>query len=109
MDLRYSESDEAFRTELRSWLERTLPELPTRPSWDDWAGRRRFDTDWQRRLYDAGYAAINWPKAYGGRDASPSEQLVSGSAIVRPQQEADAIARAVLDATNRRLAYISPS
>ena len=50
--------------------------LPTRPSWDDWAGRRRFDTDWQRRLYDAGYAAINWPKAYGGRDASPSEQLV---------------------------------
>ena len=32
----------------------------------------------------------------------PSEQLVSGSAIVRPQQEADAIARAVLDATNRR-------
>src|SRR5206468_818900 len=76
MDLRYSESDEVFRTELRSWLERTLPELPTRPSWDDWAGRRRFDTDWQRRLYDAGYAGVNWPKEYGGRDASPSEQLV---------------------------------
>src|SRR5258708_6560994 len=37
----------------------------------------------------------------------PSEQLVSGSAIVRPQQEADAVARAVLDATNRRLAYMS--
>jgi hypothetical protein len=39
----------------------------------------------------------------------PSEQLVSGSAIVRPQQEADAVARAVLDATNRRIAYISVS
>jgi len=37
----------------------------------------------------------------------PSEQLVSGSAIVRPQQEADAVARAVLDATNRRLAYVN--
>ena len=37
----------------------------------------------------------------------PSEQLVSGSAIVRPQQEPDAVARAVLDATNRRIAYIS--
>ena len=37
----------------------------------------------------------------------PSEQLVSGSAIVRPQQEADAVARAVLDATNGRLAYMS--
>jgi hypothetical protein len=39
----------------------------------------------------------------------PSEQLVSGSAIVRPLQEADAVARAVLDATNRRLVYISPT
>jgi len=37
----------------------------------------------------------------------PSEQIVSGSAIVRPQQEADAVARAVLDATNRRLAFVS--
>jgi hypothetical protein len=37
----------------------------------------------------------------------PAEQLVSGSAIVRPQQEADAVVRAVLDATNRRIAYIS--
>ena len=39
----------------------------------------------------------------------PSEQLVSGSAIVRPQQENDAVARAVLDATNRRMAYLSLS
>jgi hypothetical protein len=37
----------------------------------------------------------------------PNEQLVAGSAIVRPQQEADAVARAVLDATNRRLGYVS--
>jgi hypothetical protein len=37
----------------------------------------------------------------------PNEQVVAGSAIVRPQQEADAVARAVLDATNRRLAYVS--
>jgi hypothetical protein len=37
----------------------------------------------------------------------PLEQLVSGSAIVRPHQEADAVARAVLDATNRRLPYVT--
>jgi hypothetical protein len=37
----------------------------------------------------------------------PGEHIVSGSALVRPQQEADAIARAVLDATNRRLAYVA--
>src|SRR5262249_49200127 len=76
VDLRYSEPDELFRAELRSWLEQTLPQLPNRPSWNDWAGRRRYDTDWQRRLFDAGYAGINWPREFGGRDASPSEQLV---------------------------------
>jgi hypothetical protein len=37
----------------------------------------------------------------------PSEQIVAGAAIVRPQQEADAVARAVLDATNRRLTYLT--
>jgi hypothetical protein len=33
----------------------------------------------------------------------PQEQVVSGSAVVRMGLEADAVARAVLDATNRRL------
>jgi alkylation response protein AidB-like acyl-CoA dehydrogenase len=76
VDLRDSEADAAFRAELRAWLARTLPELPAVPARDDWPGRVRYDTDWQRRLHDAGYAGINWPREYGGRDASPSEQLV---------------------------------
>jgi hypothetical protein len=38
--------------------------------------------------------------------APPNEQVVSGSAIVRANQEADAVARAVLDATNRRLPHL---
>jgi hypothetical protein len=38
--------------------------------------------------------------------APPTEQVVSGSAIVRANHEADAVARAVLDATNRRLPHL---
>jgi hypothetical protein len=38
--------------------------------------------------------------------APPTEQVVSGSAIVRANHEADAVARAVLDATNRRLPHV---
>ncbi|MBV8949277.1 MAG: hypothetical protein JOZ99_00260 [Actinobacteria bacterium] len=37
----------------------------------------------------------------------PGEQLVSGSAVVRGHQEPDAVARAVLDATNRRLPQLA--
>lgn len=76
MDLRYSEADEAFRAELAAWLNAELAELGPPPARDDWAARRNFDTDWQRRLFDAGYAGINWPTEYGGRGGSPSEQLV---------------------------------
>jgi len=76
MDLRDSDAEAAFRAELRHWLERTLPELPTPPGRDDWPARVRYDTDWQRRLFDAGYAGMSWPAEYGGRDAPPGEQVV---------------------------------
>jgi hypothetical protein len=39
--------------------------------------------------------------------APPSEQVVAGAAIVHAQHDADAVARAVLDATNRRLTWAS--
>ena len=76
MRLSYSDSERALASELRSWLAQVLPGLPPRPDPNDWKARRRYDTDWQRRLFDAGYAGIAWPRAYGGREASPTEQLV---------------------------------
>jgi alkylation response protein AidB-like acyl-CoA dehydrogenase len=76
VDLRYTESEQAFRAELRAWLAETIPTLPPKPSRDDWPGRRDYDTHWQRLLYDAGYAGINWPKEYGGRGATPTEHLI---------------------------------
>ncbi len=76
MDLRYSAADELFRSELREWLAAELALLPPTPHRDDWLARRSYDTDWQRRLFDAGYAGLSWPKAYGGQEASPGRQLV---------------------------------
>ncbi|CAB4650851.1 MAG: acyl-CoA dehydrogenase [Actinobacteria bacterium] len=76
MDLRYSDVDEAFRARLREWLSSELPKLPEQPPRDDWSARRGWDTDWQRRLFDAGYAGINWPKEFGGQGATPSQHLV---------------------------------
>jgi alkylation response protein AidB-like acyl-CoA dehydrogenase len=76
VDLRYSDAEQAFRSSLRAWLDATLPGLPDKPSPDDWPGRRAYDTHWQRLLYDAGYAGVDWPTEGGGRGASPVEELI---------------------------------
>jgi len=76
VDLRYSREEEEFRSLLRRWLATTVPSLPAKPAPDDWAGRRAYDTRWQRLLFDAGYAGVDWPPEGGGRGASPIEQLI---------------------------------
>ncbi|MDA8274289.1 MAG: acyl-CoA dehydrogenase family protein [Actinomycetota bacterium] len=76
MDLTETEDEHRFRTELRSWLAEALPTLPPPPAATDWPARRAYDTRWQRMLFDAGYAGVDWPADSGGRGASPVEQLV---------------------------------
>ena len=76
MDLRYTKAEEDFRAELRAWLAEVLPDVPPEPDANDWDARRAWDTGWQRMLFDAGYAGINWPKEYGGRGATPTEHLI---------------------------------
>jgi alkylation response protein AidB-like acyl-CoA dehydrogenase len=74
--LRETAEERAFRHELREWLDEVLPKLPPAPPFEDWTAKRAYDTGWQRRLYDAGYAGISWPVEYGGRGATPSEELI---------------------------------
>ncbi|MFF3862382.1 acyl-CoA dehydrogenase family protein [Streptomyces sp. NPDC002209] len=76
MDLAYTDEEQEFRARLRAWLAKVLPELPARPSPDDWPGRRAYDAGWQRRLYDAGYAGLHWPVDAGGRGATPTQHLI---------------------------------
>ena len=77
MELRYSDADESFRAELHALARgRRCPRSRRSRARDAWAERRKWDTDWQRRLFDAGYAGLHWPKEYGGRGASPTEQLI---------------------------------
>ncbi|MYH95511.1 MAG: acyl-CoA dehydrogenase, partial [Acidimicrobiia bacterium] len=76
MDIRFSAEEIAFRDELRGWLKEVLPTLGDPPDSDDWTARRKWDTGWQRMLYDAGYAGINWPSEFGGRGSTPTEHLI---------------------------------
>ena len=76
MDLRYSEAELEFRSRLRAWLADSVPRLPSPPHGDDWPARREYDTAWQRRLFDTGYAGVDWPAEHGGLGSSPTEQLI---------------------------------
>ena len=76
MDIRFSADEIAFRDELRAWLGEVLPTLGDPPDRDDWTARREWDMGWQRKLYDAGYAGINWPSEFGGRGSTPTEHLI---------------------------------
>jgi alkylation response protein AidB-like acyl-CoA dehydrogenase len=80
VDLTLSPSEEAFRDELRAWLEANHPgEAPD----DDDARAFQFRREWQGKLHEAGWAGISWPKDYGGRGASLIEQAIFSEEMVR--------------------------
>jgi alkylation response protein AidB-like acyl-CoA dehydrogenase len=75
MDLTFSDRETAFRDELRAWLAENPPEAkPPADAGDD--AQFAYRRDWQRRLYDGGWAAPAWPTEYGGRGASQSESAI---------------------------------
>jgi alkylation response protein AidB-like acyl-CoA dehydrogenase len=73
MDLAFSAEDDRFRDEARTWLAEHAPR-ERRPH--DLAAARAFDLAWQRAQYDAGWAGIGWPEAFGGRELSLTRQLI---------------------------------
>ena len=90
MNLTYSDDDERFRTELRAWLEVEVARHGSPPPPGDWPARRAYDTAWQRKLSDAGYAGLHWPAAFGGRGLPVSQQLVYLEEYARPARRTSA-------------------
>src|ERR1700731_422881 len=84
MRLRYGDEDEAFRSLLRDWLSSQLPprEKMLEPKHSsahlpDWARA------WQRKLFDNGWLVPGWPPEYGGRNATPVQQMVYFEELAR--------------------------
>ena len=78
MDFSYPAEVEQFRVELRDWLSANLNDeliAARRPSGRDDATFAMLRT-WNRNMADAGWAAVSWPREYGGRGATVLEQLV---------------------------------
>jgi alkylation response protein AidB-like acyl-CoA dehydrogenase len=71
MNLRDSPDEAAFRTDVRDWLAANLP--------------GESGPGWSRRLYDAGYAGMTWPKEYGGHGAPYSHQAIQLEEFARQE------------------------
>ncbi|HSF01889.1 MAG TPA: acyl-CoA dehydrogenase family protein, partial [Solirubrobacterales bacterium] len=79
MDLTLTADEQAFRDEVRSWLEANHP--GAEPDGED--AKFEFRRDWQGRLHQAGWAGISWPKEYGGRGATLIEQAIFSEEMAR--------------------------
>ncbi len=73
MDLKFSDEDTSFRARARQWLSHNVPRAP-RPAHGSAAAQ--FDREWQRKLFDHGWAGINWPKEHGGLGLSGLQQVI---------------------------------
>jgi alkylation response protein AidB-like acyl-CoA dehydrogenase len=79
VDLKYSPEAEAFRQQVRAWLEVHAPKGEHRPydtitvaTDEEWQARK----DWFRKLHSGGWVGISWPREYGGRDTPVMQAMV---------------------------------
>ncbi len=78
MDLNHTPQEQRFRDEVRTWFAENVPKdwVKRRDEEESMLGRFEYLRGWQRRLYDAGWAGISWPKDFGGRGAPVMEQVI---------------------------------
>jgi alkylation response protein AidB-like acyl-CoA dehydrogenase len=79
MDLTLTQDEQAFRDEVRAWLEANHPG----PEPDGEEPKFEFRRAWQRKLHDGGWAGISWPNEFGGRGASLIEQSIFSEEMAR--------------------------
>ena len=85
MDLSFSEDEERFRQRVRAFMQANLPEGWGTPAYRQGAGDdvTVLQRDWTRRLHQAGFLGMAWPKEYGGQGASQIELAIFNEEAAR--------------------------
>src|SRR5216683_109966 len=83
MDLKLSPEELQFRDELRGWLHANMPS-----DWSEWREKPIEESfpylrAWQRKLHEGRWAAVSWPKEYGGRSATLTQQAIFWEEMAR--------------------------
>jgi alkylation response protein AidB-like acyl-CoA dehydrogenase len=71
-----SDDDAAFADEFTSWLDEHLPDAHQKMADAGPTDRRMLARAWQAQMAEGGWAAISWPKEFGGRAATARQQLI---------------------------------
>ena len=79
MDLNDTPELAEYRTRVRAWLSEHAADAPSGGGDVAVAARR----EWQRKLAEAGLAAVTWPAEYGGQGLGPLHQVVVNQEIGR--------------------------
>jgi alkylation response protein AidB-like acyl-CoA dehydrogenase len=84
MDLSYTPEQEVFRRQVRKWIKANLParEKDAQPLESGDPKRIQHYKAWQRKLCEAGYLAMGWPKEYGGQAADVVQQTIVNEELV---------------------------
>ena len=80
MDFELSSAEKAFRDEVRAWLKTNAPRDDGDLETSEFIDNRRA---WQKKLHEAGYVGITWPKEYGGRGGNLMEQLIFNDEMIQ--------------------------
>ena len=87
MDVRFSAADEAFRLEVRAWLEANLvgefATLRGRGGSGDLEGAVEVRRAWEKKLAEGGWTCVGWPKEWGGRGLALSQEVIFNEEYAR--------------------------
>ena len=87
MDLQFSKEDEAFRDEVRTWLEENLSgefaQLKGRGGPGDEDELIEERKAWEKLLGEAGWACVAWPEEHGGRSATLNQEVIFNEEYAR--------------------------
>ncbi|MFD1929079.1 acyl-CoA dehydrogenase family protein [Sporosarcina siberiensis] len=79
MDLSLSKDLEAYRIEVREWLEENLPKgwgTPLYKKPQNVEEERVFYRGWEKTIYKGGFNGITWPKEYGGQEKTSIHEII---------------------------------
>jgi alkylation response protein AidB-like acyl-CoA dehydrogenase len=75
MDLRFTDEQEAFRSEARTWLRAHTPPPRSLPSLDTAEGFEAH-REWEQTMYEDRWSVVSWPEEFGGRGVGIIEWLI---------------------------------